>query len=337
MKILYLCLSLALFFPAPSWAWTPNDYFNCIQWNLGAIGMGDAWDLQPGGRPDVKVAVIDTGVAWDHEDFANTNFDRANAWDFVNNDPIPEDNVGHGTHVTATIAASTNNGIGVSGIAPNVTILPLKVGEEESLLPEHVAQAINYAREQGADIVNLSLGGTYYSREIADACKMARESGMLLVAAAGNDGYRGCVNSPGSVVIYPGEFGWTLIVGAIDDDFSFSDYSNSPFNGAGYGLVAPGTYILEPLPNDKYGYMTGTSMATPHVTGVAALVLSEGYDLNLDIPSWGDRDRTWWLRKILVHDASLQIGTYKGCMDRDFPLLLLRADDALRYLQTLAN
>lgn len=320
-----IVISLAL--PVSTFAWTPNDPLNYQQWGLGALGMGDAWDLNCGGRPDVKVAVIDTGVAWDLPDFAQTRFDRENAWDYVDGDAIPyDDGVGHGSHVTATIAQSTNNGIGASGIAFNVTILPIRALTEEGGSNANVASAIIRAADAGADIINLSLGSYFGTDELYSACSYAYSKGSLLVAATGNS--------------YPAEHwadvpAWyisTLAVGAVDSGFNKAGFSQWAWDYRGPGVVAPGVNIIQEL--NEYGgtFKSGTSMAAPHVSGVAALVLSEAYDLGLSLPAKGTQARADWIRDIIT-STTLDLGPSGA--DLSYGYGLVRADNALRKLQEL--
>lgn len=309
---------------SPAAAFTPNDPLNPSQWGFGAVGMGDAWDYNLGGRSDVKVAVIDTGVAYDIADFGNTRFDLANAFDYVNNDSNPYDDEGHGTFVAATIAQSTNNGIGASGIAFNTTILPIKVLDSQgSGYSSWVSQGIRRAVDAGSDIINLSLGFLGYSGELQLACEYARDRGVLIVAASGNSyPYLRYAD-------YPAWFSSTLAVGAIDPGFTVSSYSQYAWDFAGGGVVAPGDDIVQ---ETQFGATesTGTSMATAFVSGIAALAIAEAYDNNKGIPAKGGSSRFTWLKNLLTANT-LDLGA--SGPDLFYGYGLVRAENVLRALQ----
>ena len=145
--------------------WTPNDTYYYLQWHLPQIKMPSAWDIEQGGDPGVIVAVVDTGVAYENyglyqqaPDLAGTNF--VSGYDFVNDDSHPNDDDGHGTHVTGTIAQTTNNGLGVAGIAFDCSIMPVKVlGADGSGTYQQIADGVYYAVDNGAMVINCSLGG----------------------------------------------------------------------------------------------------------------------------------------------------------------------------------
>ena len=149
----------------------PNDpYFDPYQWHMSKIGMERAWELSTGAN--AIVAVIDTGVKQSLEDLANTNFTAG--WDFVNNDADPKDDEGHGSHVCGTIAQSTDNGVGVAGIAYNAAIMPIKVlNRRGSGTFDDIADGIYWAVDNGADIINMSLGGSSNLTILEDAVNYA--------------------------------------------------------------------------------------------------------------------------------------------------------------------
>jgi serine protease len=319
-----LALTFLLALAAPAAAFTPNDPLNPLQWGFGAVGMGDAWDYNLGGRSDVKVAVVDTGVAYDIADFGNTRFDLANAFDYVNNDANPYDDAGHGTHVAATIAQSTNNGLGASGIAFNTTLLPIKVLDSQGRgYSSWVSQGIRRAVDAGADIVNLSLGFSGYSYELQSACEYARDRGVLVVAAAGNSyPYERYPD-------YPAWFSSTLVVGAIDPGYNVSSYSQYAWDITGGGVVAPGDDIIQ---QTRFGAdeRTGTSMATAFVSGIAALAIAEAYDNNKGIPAKGGSSRFAWLKNLLT-STTLDLGA--AGPDLFYGYGLVRAENVMRALQ----
>lgn len=268
--------------------WTPNDPLYSYQWHFSQINMPSAWDIEGGGDPGVIVAVVDTGVAYEDygpyqraPDLAGTNF--VPGYDFVNNDAHPNDDDGHGTHVTGTIAQTTNNNLGVAGIAFNCSIMPVKVLGPAGGTAQQVADGISFAADSGADVINLSLGSAYPSTTIENAVQYAYNNGVVLVAATGNDN---------SIIGYPARYDECIAVGAVDINKARAPYSNY---GTGMELMAPGgdtsvdlnsdgyadgvlqLTFLEGIPtNWWYVFWQGTSMATPHVTGLVALMLSRG-------------------------------------------------------------
>lgn len=266
----------------------PNDPYYRHQWHLDQIQMPQAW-LRARGRGSV-VAVIDTGVLYrDHAggrqapDLAGTRF--APGWDFVDGDATPDDEHGHGTHVAGTVAQSTHNALGVAGVAPEATIMPLRVLDARgSGRSGDIAAAIRWAADHGAHIINMSLGGGLPSRATESAIRYAHGKGVLVVAAAGNTG-RGRVE-------YPAAHDHVLAVGAVRADGTRAFYSSY---GAALDLMAPGGDLRvdqngdgmpdgvvqntmlrgDPMRHDYLGFQ-GTSMAAPHVAGVAALLRAQG-------------------------------------------------------------
>jgi serine protease len=250
----------------------PNDPMLGVQWNLPAIGLEAAW--ADGVRGDgVIVAVVDTGVS-KVEDLALTNV-LAGA-SFVPGVATADDDQGHGTHVAGTIAQSTDNGVGVAGVSPGATILPVKVLSAQGFgSSAWIAAGIDFAADEGAQVINLSLGGGY-SEVIHNAIKKARERGVIVVAAAGNSGTEG--------VGYPGALDEVIGVSAFGPDGQLAPYSSW---GRGVDISAPGGDkrkvnggILQNTVDGRGGHhyaeYQGTSMATPHVAGAAALLLGQG-------------------------------------------------------------
>ncbi|MBL0350301.1 MAG: S8 family serine peptidase [Elusimicrobia bacterium] len=259
-------------------SWVPNDPDYSSLWAMPKIEAPTAWDSTAGGG--VVVAVVDSGVDGTHPDLVdrmwanpgeipangldddgNGFVDDAGGWDFANDDGNPTDDAGHGTHVAGTIAATANNGLGVAGVAFGARLMPLKgldaggAGYESDL-----AAGIIYAADNGARIINASWGGSSKGALIEAAVNYARESGVLLVAAAGNS------NGP---VGYPAALDGVAAVAATDDADRKADFSSF---GPPMDVAAPGVGILSTLPGGTYGTKSGTSMAAPHVSGVAALV-----------------------------------------------------------------
>jgi serine protease len=250
----------------------PNDPMYSKQWHLRAMGAPAGWEHTPKGRK-VIVAVIDTGVT-QVEDLEGTKvLDGAS---FVPTAKTARDDNGHGTHVAGTIAQTTNNGKGCAGVAPEATILPVKVlSSWGSGMSSWIAAGIDYAVDEGADVINLSLGGRY-SLIIHNAVRKARAKGVIVVAAAGNSGRRG--------VSYPGGLRETIGVSATGPGGALAPYSSY---GKGVDIAGPGGDKRKPDGGvwqdtiDKkgghvYAEYQGTSMATPHVAGAAAILLSTG-------------------------------------------------------------
>jgi subtilisin family serine protease len=235
--------------------------------------------------------VVDTGVDYTHPDldsniwrnngevFGNGVDDDRNGyiddvigWDFVNSDNNPMDEDTHGTHVAGTIAAE-NNGFGVTGVAYNGKIMPVRVLGENGGTNEWVARGIRYAADNRANVINLSLGGSY-SQIVIDAVRYATQKGAIVVMAAGNESEA----QPGYPASIAAEVGIT--VGAIDPNLYMGTFSN--WAGADPDMayvVAPGVGVYSTVPGGRYDSYDGTSMAAPHVAGVAALMLSANRNL----------------------------------------------------------
>ena len=266
----------------------PNDPKFRYQWHLQQINAPAVWPRATG--KGVIVAVIDTGVAYQDKgkfkrvpDLANTEF--VAGYDFVNDTDTPLDDHGHGTHVAGTIAQSTNNGIGVAGTAYNARIMPLKVLSSRGFGNiADIAEAIRFAADNGAKVINMSLGGPGSSKILGDAVKYAHDKGVLVVCAAGNDG-RGKVG-------YPAAYPHAMAVAATQFDRTATFYSNW---GKEIDIAAPGGNTRVDQNNDgmpdgvlqntivpgrpdrnDYLLFMGTSMAAPHVAGAAALVFESG-------------------------------------------------------------
>lgn len=234
--------------------------------------MPTAWEETKGSK-DVKVAVIDSGIDYQHEDLSE-NVDASLGYDFFDEDSDPMDTLGHGTHVAGIIGSQTNNEVGVAGVNWDVTMVPIRVFGSSGIADVSVMiEAINYATQKGFPIINFSVGSLGYSSAEEEAIK---NYPGLFVAAAGNYG-ADTTNQP----FYPASLDIPNIISVGNSDgrvrFSSSNYSKT-----GVDLFAPGTLVYSTVPGSGYLYKSGTSMATPHVTGSAALALSLNPDLSAD-------------------------------------------------------
>ncbi|MEZ6188360.1 MAG: S8 family peptidase [Planctomycetota bacterium] len=260
----------------------PNDALYERQWNMRMVHAREAWRTTKG--EDVIVAVIDTGVAYEDDkglwapDLKRTQFVKG--WDFIDDDAIAADDNGHGTHCAGTIAQSTNNEIGVVGLAPECKIMPLKVLTAQGWgTTSDIADAIRFAADNGANVLSLSLGGGGYSRVLANAVKYARDKGCLVVCAAGN-GARGRVEYPAA---YPGATAVSS-VGPSGKLAFYSSYGKQCFiagpggdkSKAATDGVLQNTLDFSRPGKTHYAYYQGTSMATPHVAAAAALLYASG-------------------------------------------------------------
>jgi thermitase len=250
---------------------TPNDTYFPQQWGMTKIQAQQAWDTDTG-LASIKIAVLDTGVDQNHEDLAgkivsNKNFTLSSTYD---------DFYGHGTHVAGIAAAVTNNGIGVAGTGYDCSIMNGKVLDDSgSGAYSWIASGITWAADSGADVINMSLGGKFGSSTLQNAVNYAWGKGVVVVAAAGNDG--------SSRANYPAYYTNCIAVAASDSNDAKASFSNY---GSWVDVAAPGVGIYSTLPNhsnsigNDYGSLNGTSMATPHVAGLAGLVWASSYGAN---------------------------------------------------------
>lgn len=277
----------------------PNDPLLSQQWGLTRIGAFDAWNITQG-SPSVVVAVIDSGLDFSHPD---RPANLVPGYDFVDDDAIPDDQFGHGTHVTGIIAAATDNGQGVAGVAPGVSIMELRVLSSSGVGNEYdVGRALEFVTDPGhpARIVNMSLGGNTNDAFMQQAVADASAQGALLVASAGN--------APSlSPPVYPAAYPGVLAIGAIDSSDSVASFS---IRSSYTFLAAPGVSIYSTYRGGSYGYLSGTSMAAPHVAGVAALMLAANPALGADGIARGLKETA---RDIAP--AGWDDGTGWGCVD----------------------
>jgi thermitase len=247
----------------------PDDLYFSNQWGMTKIQAPQAWDITTG-DPSIKIAILDTGVDQNHEDLASKIVASKN---FTTSGTV-DDRYGHGTHVAGIAAAATNNGIGVAGVGYNSTIMNGKVlGDTGSGYYSWIANGIIWAVDNGAKVISMSLGGSSPSSTLESAVNYAWSKGVVLVAAAGNNG--------NTTPVYPAYYSNCIAVAATDSNDTKASFSTY---GSWVDVAAPGVDIFSTLPNHtnkigilNYGSLSGTSMATPHVAGLAGLVWATSY------------------------------------------------------------
>ncbi len=299
----------------------PNDQWFAYQWNLDNTGQSggeldadvdapEAWDISLGVTSTV-LAIIDTGVDLDHPDLAEK---IVGGRSFVTDTTLYQDDHGHGTHVAGIAAAVTDNTIGAAGVCPNCRVMPLKALNSDNW--GHYSwwiSAIEYVVNNGAQVINMSMGGTGYSQALHEAVRYAYNANIPIVAAMMNDG--------DETLYYPAAFTETIAIGATDrydDRSTFSNY------GDHIDLVAPGTDILSTLWDDTYAIWDGTSAATPHVAGTIGLInaVRPGYTIEE-------------LRTVLRATGDDQVGPSnedKAGWDQYFGSGRLNVNQAVRYV-----
>ena len=309
---------------------TPDDPFYGRQWShyndgtffLGTpvidadIDLDEAWEVETG-DPSIIVAVLDNGVNYNHPEFQGRIWNNAGeipnngidddsdgytddvlGWDFAYTDNDPDDAYGHGTNVAGIATASGNNGIGYAGVDWNCTLMPLKILDDNDFgFYTWWAEAIYFAVDHGARVLNMSVGGSGFSSTLEDAVDYAHLNGTTVVVSM--------MNTNSNTPYYPAAYQSTIAVGSTSpDDTRTVPFPWSASSGSNYGahidVVAPGNYMygLHYLNNNNYDtYWAGTSQATPLVTGLCALLLAQD-------PSLGPED----LRTILHDTAEDQVG-----------------------------
>jgi subtilisin family serine protease len=275
-----------------------------FKWGMNGSSVADiqtskAWNISRGSK-EIIVAVIDTGIDVNHPDIKNnlwknpgetgkdangkdkaTNgidddgngfVDDVHGWNFVKNDHNLEDNHGHGTHIAGIVGAEGGNGLGISGVAPKVSLMILKYYDPKSKFNDNLGntiKSIRYANKMGAKIINYSGGGLEFSRAEFEAIQESREKGILFVAAAGNEKSNSDIHR-----YYPADYPLDNIISVTAINPSANVLDSSNYGTESVHIAAPGENIFSLLPGGKYGHMTGTSQATAFVSGVAALVFS---------------------------------------------------------------
>jgi len=270
---------------------TPNDPSFGSQWALAnspaGIDAPDAWGITEG-NSNVIVAVLDTGLDLNNPEFAgrlwlnptaNTDGFKGdyNGWNFVGNNANIQDFDGHGTHVTGILAATGNNGIGVAGVNWYARIMVVKVLDNTGNGSTDAAvNGIYFAVQHGAKVINASWGGGTYSQALANAISYADSQGVVFVTAAGNN-----AANDDATLSYPGSYNLPneIVVAATDSSGNLASFSD--FGASSVDLAAPGVDIYSTLPGGGFGYLSGTSMATPYVSGVVAMLagLQPGYNV----------------------------------------------------------
>ena len=273
-------------------------------WGLSMTEAQKAWKVSQGSK-EIIVAVIDTGIDVRHPDLTNnlwvnpgetgidafgndkaTNgidddgngfIDDVHGWNFVHHSNSLKDTHGHGTHIAGIIGAEGGNGIGISGVAPKVSIMTLKYYDPDSRSSDNLkntVKAIDYAVAMNADIINYSGGGLAPAPEERAAIERAMKKGILFVAAAGNERSNSDVQK-----YYPADYGLSNIVSVTAIDKMKHVLPSSNWGTSTVHIAAPGNNILSTLPNGQYGHMTGTSQATAFVSGVAALLMANNSEM----------------------------------------------------------
>ncbi|TYR81327.1 peptidase S8 [Priestia megaterium] len=243
-------------------SYLPNDSFYPYQYGPQNIQAPSAWDVTRSSS-DIKIAILDTGVQLDHPDLAAKLLPGVN---FADGNFVPNDRNGHGTHVAGIAAAVTNNNLGVAGTAPLASILPARVLDDSGNgLLSNIANGIVYAANEGAEVINLSLGAPQGSTTLQNAVNYAWNKGSVLIAAAGNDG--------STAITYPAYYSNVIAVASTDSSNQKSVFSNY---GTWVEVAAPGSNILSTYIGGYYAYLSGTSMASPHAAGLAGLLAAQG-------------------------------------------------------------
>ncbi|WP_349407374.1 S8 family peptidase [Pseudalkalibacillus sp. SCS-8] len=239
---------------------TDDELYQQYQWNLPAIRTEEGWEITRGNE-DVLIAIIDTGIDLKHPDLSKRLVDGYNV---LNDSPLPIDDNGHGTHVAGIIASETNNGVGTAGMTWYNRIMPIKAMNADGYGTSFdVAQGIRWAVENGADVINMSLGNYKASKALKEAIDFAYDKNVIMVAASGNENT--------DQTSYPAAFDNVIGVAAVDLRLNRADFSNY---GDYIDVAAPGVDIASTYIKGQYASLSGTSMATPHVAALAGLLRS---------------------------------------------------------------
>ncbi|OGC05188.1 hypothetical protein A2276_04535 [candidate division WOR-1 bacterium RIFOXYA12_FULL_43_27] len=298
---------------------TPDDTYYSQQWGLTKIGMPAAWDAAKG-ESGIVIAVADTGVEYTHEDLSSKVI---KGWNYISDNNDPLDDNGHGTHVAGIAAAMTNNAKGVAGVGWNHNILAVKVLDSngDGSIAD-VSNGIKYAADYGSDVINLSLGDDSPSSTLKEAVDYAIAKGSLLVCAAGNENT--------SEPLYPAAYDGVLAVAATDSSDQRSIWSATRASnwGTWVDLAAPGTSIYSTYIGNSYAYESGTSMASPFVAGVAALLFSVH-------PTWTYSQVADWLKSTaatISPDHYIGTGRLDAEATMDLPIAEITSPETLEVI-----
>lgn len=290
--------------PAVAWAepnwlrqplFTPNDPMYGEQWGLVKARVDDAWDVTTG-DPGTVIAVVDSGIQHDHSDLqgnlwanptevddgddddGNGLIDDVYGWDFFQDDETPQDLEDHGTHVAGIAAAIGNNAEGISGVCPDCSIMALRASGPQGFPVSAIVASIRYAAREGAHVVNMSFGGPQWSRAERKAIVFAANQGVVPVAAAGNESANNDSLTITSTLVgpsYPASYDVAELISVAASNSSDRLAGFSNLGKTSVDVAAPGVNIRSTVPGDAYASFGGTSMASPFVAGLAALVVAE--------------------------------------------------------------
>ena len=241
-----------------------DDKYADKQWALKSMGISGLWQITTG-SDEVLVAILDTGIDKNHEDLRGKVKAEVNFTDT----PVTDDVHGHGTHIAGIIAAE-NNDIGIIGLAPDIRLLNVKVADDRGRCDVlNLVKGIIWSVDNGANVINISIEIKESSQDLEEAVNYAWNHGAVVIAAAGNSGSQ--------TPVYPASYENCIAVTAVKENNSLAPLSNY---GDWVDLAAPGFKIYSTLPGDSYGFETGTSFATAHVSGIAALLFTIVTDTN---------------------------------------------------------
>ncbi len=244
----------------------PDNYAG-RQWALPKIMAPEAWKVTEG-KPNVVIAILDTGIDRAQKDLSNKVTAEINFTD----SPTMEDAYGHGTHIAGVIAACAENSGGIAGLAPDCRLMNVKVADDRGRFDSTVAaKGVRWAVDHHAEVINISLESTEPSAVLEEAINYAWNNGAVVVAAAGN--------LLGDKIVYPAYYSNCIAVAASDSDDRVASWSSQ---GDWVDVAAPGVNIYSTLPGNKYGYKSGTSMAAAYVSGLAGLLFTLEDDVNGD-------------------------------------------------------